>query len=302
MTFFWLHQRMCKASYCAPAASPEEAKTGSTSFGSFRQLLTSALPSEVQHTPEPPVHVSQSSRENTRNKGPPAEPPEMSALEALQIERARIHGTLVSYLHSGWERDAGSRSDVPESTQWRAAQSRIESNEVHSLSGDSKHNRDIRGRQRQHVKGADRPPRSTFQALHADEGQVGSPIPELAAAPGISQPLSSRPVAHSSRRAEAMALLEGGGHSSSAGYVLRVLCTAHYIAGRVCADGNLYIPYKQLPYVCAPLPQVCELHWPSFQNLLEPLTILLCWTNLHLMMLAEAATYNVHSAENSRYP
>ena len=182
----------------------------------------------------------------------------MSALEALQIERARIHGTLVSYLHCGWERDAGSRSGVAESTQCSAAESRSEaseSSEVHSLSGKSEHSRDIKGRQRQDLTSVDQPHHSTSQALHADEGQVGSPIAELAAAPGMSQPLSSRPVAHSSRRAEAMALLEGRGHSSSTGCALRVLCTSYFNAGHRYADRNPQTPYKQLPYVCASIPR-----------------------------------------------
>ena len=250
------------SSLSAPAASPEEAETSSTSFGSFRQLLTSTLPSEVQRAPESPSQLSQASSENARSKGAPEEPQGMSALEALQIERARIHGTLVSYLHCGWERDAGSRSGVAESTERSAAESRSEASEgreVHSLSGDSEHSRDvINGRQRQDVTSVDQPHHSTSQALHADEGQVGSPIAELAAAPGKSQPLSSRPVAHSSRRAEAMALLEGEGHSSSTGCALCGLCTSHYNASHRRADRNPYTPYKQLPYVCASIPRfVC---------------------------------------------
>lgn len=248
------------SSLSAPAASPEEAGTSSTSFGSFRQLLTSALPSEVQRAPESPSQLSQASSGNTRNKDAGTEPQEMSALEALQIERARIHGTLVSYLHCGWERDAGSRSGAAESTEWSAAESKSEASEgseFHSLSGNSEHSRDIKGRQRQDVTSVDQPHHSTSQALHADEGQVGSPIAELAAAPGMSQPLSSRAVAHSSRRAEAMALLEGGGHSSSTGCALRVLGTSHFNAVIVAHIETLTLPTSNCPMSVLQFQDLC---------------------------------------------
>ena len=73
------------------------------------QDLLRALPSEVQLNADCVAQPEISKR----SAGP--EPRAVTALYAYQTEKAHVHGTLVSYLHSGWQSESLSKASVEES-------------------------------------------------------------------------------------------------------------------------------------------------------------------------------------------
>lgn len=136
----------------------------------------------------------------SRAKDPSAEPQEISPLEALQTEKARIHGTLVSYLTCGWQLGNKGRPGTAESSV-------KESNESASAFAESSGYQSVSVRDSSSSQGMDDTQPQTARSVKQQQ------LKEIAS---LGAHRSSN-ITQRSRREEAMALLEGGLHSNSLG-------------------------------------------------------------------------------------
>lgn len=174
---------------------------------SLGQLLTKALPSEVQASLKSSSQPTQSNKSRAADK----EPQELTPLEALQVEKARIHGALVSYLKCGWQAQRAVQPGMTQSPR-EGSDGR---NMTSSQSSASTEQRDVGvpggsaeldttsvGQQQQQQ-----------QTSMANEVSLGN----SRASNDEQNPGSSGLERQRCRRAEAMAALEGRQHAMSSG-------------------------------------------------------------------------------------
>jgi len=163
------------------------------------------MPSEVQ-----PPAKSSGQPGKSRNKVSLAEPKEISSLEALQIEQARIHGTLVSYLRCGWQ---SVNSSQPDTTESRCKTSCSDSaTSLTSIEGSNQRDAHVsdEGAERGNVPVAQRQQQKQMSMARASP-QLESPD----AASKMQQSESKETMRQLSRREEAMAALEGKRQTTS---------------------------------------------------------------------------------------
>ena len=178
-------------------AGHSQKPVGAKACSSFGQLLTEALPSDVQPLLKSPSQPAKS------NKRPAAdEPQELTPLASLQIEKARIHGALVSYLRCGWQ---ASSAGHPSMMQTRDESPASSSTAAPTPSSVSSNQREAR------VSGEDAmqdfAPRAQQQqqmSVSSESRLASSDVPT-----GREKPSSRNTKPQVSRRAEAMAALEG---------------------------------------------------------------------------------------------
>ncbi len=186
-------------------AGDPQTPAGASTCSSFGQLLTEALPSEVQSLLKP---VTQPAKSNKSRAGD-NESRELNPLESLQTEKARIHGALVSYLTCGWQASNASQSYQTESRS-ESADSRTTVFDQPSVSRDQGE-----------VSVSGRNAEQSSESLAQQQRQaqtVGEPqLRHVKAVIEQQQPSSSDTRVQRSRRAEAMAALEGRHHSMSPG-------------------------------------------------------------------------------------
>lgn len=199
--------------HCAAETPPSSA--GSSAPSSFGAALIRALPSEVQLSQDCVTQLEKSKRK----AGPEARA--VSALDAFQTEKAYVHSTLVSYLHSGWQSDSLRKTSAAENDKGASGSAFLKASE--SAGG--------------HVSGSCEPnPASELSRIHWQQsrelteqqqqerstvlGMADSQHPacrtELNHAMNLGQNSGSL-TGTLSRREEAMALLEGRQHSASLG-------------------------------------------------------------------------------------
>ena len=195
------------------AGMPPSSANGSAP-SSFGHALMQALPSEVQLSPDCVVQLESSKRSTA------PEPRAVTALDAYQIEKAHVHGTLVSYLHSGWQSESmrkasASESDrgasggalrISESAEGQVSRSRQP--DPASILGN------IGQQQSKVVTEQQQQARST--AMEMPDSQQPSCRTEVNNAVNLEQNLGSSS-GTLSRREEAVALLEGRHHSAPPG-------------------------------------------------------------------------------------
>ena len=139
-----------------------------------------------------------------------SEPRELTPLESLQTEKARIHGALVSYLKCGWQASGAvqpsrteSEGESADSSATMLAQSRVD-REHRAVAASSK------------IEGLGATLSAQPQQQHAS--MSGQPqVVQMRASSDQQNLGSSGMERHASRRAEAMAALEGRQYAMSPG-------------------------------------------------------------------------------------
>ena len=177
-TAFWDEESL------SGCAGHPQRPTGVSTCRSFGQLLTKALPSDVHPSLTSPSQPAKSNKSSAAN-----ELQELTPLASLQMEKARIHGALVSYLSCGWQESIDGQ---PSMMQTRSGSSTSTMTQL-SVSSDGRdmcgYNEKASAQQQQHMSMS-----MLREALDASpEKQKPSSVTER----------------HISRRAEAMAALEG---------------------------------------------------------------------------------------------
>ena len=202
------------ARFAAIAAEmPPNSPEGSAS-SSFGRALIRALPSEVQLSPDCVAQLESSKRSAA------PEPRAVTALDAYQTEKAHVHGTLVSYLHSGSQSHSMQKASTRESDRGASETSLSDSGsaegQVSRSSEPSPASKSGSTGQQQGrvVTEQQRQERST--ALVMPDSQEIARRTELNNAVNMEQNLGSS-TKILSRREEAMALLEGRHHSLAPG-------------------------------------------------------------------------------------
>ena len=181
---------------------------------SFERALVRALPSEVQLSPDCVAQL----KSLKRSAAP--EPRAVTALDAYQTEKAHVHGTLVSYLHSGRQSQsmrkpsatesdrgaAGSGLKISESAEGQVSRSSQPESATILGSVGQQQSRVVTEQERQECS----------TALGRPDSQQAACRTEANNAVNIKRNMgsSNREI---SRREEAMALLEGRHHSMSPG-------------------------------------------------------------------------------------
>ena len=192
---------------------PPSAAEGSAP-STFGRALMIALPSEVQLSPDCIAQLESSKRSAA------PEPRAITALDAYQTEKAHVHGTLVSYLHSGRQSQSMGKASAAESDRgvsgsaFRFSEkaedhvSRSSQQDPTSISGS------VGQQQSRIITEQHRQERST--APGRPDSQQPACRTELSNAVDMKQNLGTSP-GTLSRREEAMALLECRHHSTSSG-------------------------------------------------------------------------------------
>ena len=195
---------------CAAEIPPSSA--GGSAPSSFGAALIRALPSEVQLDPDCVAQLE----ESKRSAGP--EPRAVTALDAYQSEKAYVHGTLVSYLHSGWQSESPRKTSETEDDRGKSGRasrvcesaggyvSRSSEPNPASESGCWQQSREITEQQRQEGSTALGMPDSQQPACRTDLNNALNLEQNLGESTGTL-----------SRRDDALALLEGRHHSASPG-------------------------------------------------------------------------------------
>ena len=180
---------------------------------SFGRALVRALPSEVQLSPDCVAQLESSKRSAA------PEPRAVTALDAYQTEKAHVHGTLVSYLHSGRQSQSMRKPSATESDRGAAGSAlKSESAEGQVSRSSQPDSATILGSvgQQQSRVVTEQQRQECSTALGRPDSQQAACRIEANNAVNIKRNLGSSNRG-TSRREEAIALLEGRHHSMSPG-------------------------------------------------------------------------------------
>ena len=205
---------MLRAILAACFAENGPASASGSASSSFGQILIKALPSEVQQSSECVAQL-----ENSERSAAPGSQA-VTALDAFQTEKSHVHGTLVSYLHSGWHSQSMHKTSATESDRGSSgsALSASEIAEGHvSRSSDPKpaSKPGSTGQQQGRVF-TEQQQQESSTALGMPASQQSPRRTERNNAVSL-EPNSGSLTGTLSRRQEAMALLESRHHKASPG-------------------------------------------------------------------------------------